>query len=472
MNNFLKNWLLWLSLIVPVLSGCSLIPEYKRPPSPVSTEWPTGKAYEERKTGDMTLQANKLAWKTFFTDANLQEIISLALQNNRDLRLAALNMEKARALYGIQRAELLPSVQGVGAVNKQRLPPDLSTTGSPMIVEQDSVTVGFSAWELDFFGRIRSLAKRAQEEFLATDEARRSAQILLISSVATVYLTLATDRENLKLSISTLETQEGNYKIIRKRFEVGIASELDLKRAQSQVDTARGDVARYTQLEALDKNALDLLAGYPVPPELLPADLAGVKPLKEISPGLSSDVLLERPDVLASEHQLKAANANIGAARAAFFPSIALTTGIGTASADLSGLFKGGSGTWSFIPQISIPIFDPRVWSAYEFTKVEREIALTQYEKTIQEAFKEVADALAVRGTVNQRIDAQKSLVEAFEASYQLSNKRYMKGIENYLSVLDAQRSLLNAQQGLILLQLLQLNNHVTLYKVLGGGAF
>ncbi|HMK65937.1 MAG TPA: efflux transporter outer membrane subunit [Thermodesulfobacteriota bacterium] len=470
MNKLFKKWFYLFSFIFPLLCGCSLIPEYQRPPSPVSAEWPTGKAYEGTENGDTQWKAEKLPWKNFFTDASLQEIIGLALQNNRDLRLAALNMERARALYGIQRAELLPSVQGVGVVSKQRLPADLSSTGSPMIAEQDSVTVGFIGWEIDFFGRIRSLATRAREEYLATDEARRSAQILLISSVGTVYLTLAADRENLKLAVSTLETQEGNYKIIRKRFEVGIANELDLKRAQSQVDTARGDVARYTQLEALDINALDLLAGTVVPPRLLPTDLAGVKPLREITPGLSSAVLLERPDVLASEHQLKAANANIGAARAAFFPSIALTTGIGTASADLSGLFKGGSTAWSFIPQISIPIFDPRVWSAYEFTKVEREIALTQYERTIQEAFREVADALAVKGTVNQRIEAQKSLVEAFESAYRLSDKRYMKGIENYLSVLDAQRSLLNAQQGLILLQLLQLNNHVTLYKVLGGG--
>ena len=311
-----------------------------------------------------------------------------------------------------------------------------------MTAEQYSVNLGISSWEIDFFGRIRSLKDRALEEYLATDQARRSAQILLVSSVANAYLALAADRENLKLAASTLETQEASYKLIRKRYDVGLASELDLRRAQSQVDTARGDVARYTQLAAQDENALNLLVGSPVPPALLPAELGSVSPPKEISPGLSSEVLLRRPDVLAAEHRLKAANANIGAARAAFFPRISLTTAIGTASADLSGLFKSGSGTWSFAPQIVMPIFDARTWSAYDVTKVEKEISVAQYEKAIQTAFREVADALAVRGTVNQQIAAQQSLVDAVAETYRLSNARYTKGIDSYLGVLDAQRSL------------------------------
>jgi multidrug efflux system outer membrane protein len=257
--------------------------------------------------------------------------------------------------------------------------------------------------------------------------------------------------------------------LIRKRQDVGLASELDLRRAQSQVDTARVDVARYTQLVAQDENALNLLVGSPMPQELLPADLVSVSPPKEVSPGLSSEVLLRRPDVLAAEHQLKAANANIGAARAAFFPRISLTTAIGTASADLSGLFKFGQGTWLFAPQIIMPIFDARTWSAYDVTKVEREISVAQYEKVIQTAFREVADALAVRGTVNQQIAAQQSLVDAVAETYRLSNARYTKGIDSYLSVLDAQRSLYGAQQGLIVLRLARLVNTVALYKVLGG---
>ena len=259
--------------------------------------------------------------------------------------------------------------------------------------------------------------------------------------------------------------------MIQKRHEVGLVSELDLRRAQSQVETARRDIAVYTQLAAQDENALNLLVGSPLPQSLLPLELSSVSPPQEVSPGLTSEVLLRRPDVLAAEHRLKAANANIGAARAAFFPRISLTTAIGTASADLSGLFQSGSGTWSFIPQITLPVFDARTWSAYEVTKVEREISLAQYEKTIQTAFREVADALALRGTVNQQIASQQSLVDAVAETYRLSDARYNKGLDSYLGVLDAQRSLYAAQQGLIVLRLARLINRVTLYKVLDWGS-
>ena len=332
-------------------------------------------------------------------------------------------------------------------MSKQGIPADLSTTGYAMTSVQYSVNLGITSWEIDFFGRIRSLKDQALEEYLATEDARSSAQISLVSAVAQAYLTLAADRENFKLVASTLEAQEASYKLIRKRYDVGLSSELDLLRAQSQVDTARGDVARYTQLTAQDENALNLLVGSPLPQEILPSDLGSVNPPKEISPGLSSELLLRRPDVLAAEHQLKAANANIGAARAAFFPRISLTTAIGTASADLSGLFKSGQGTWLFAPQIVMPIFDARTWSAYDVTKVEKEISIAQYEKVIQTAFREVADALAVRGTVNQQIAAQQSLVDAVAETYRLSHARYTKGIDSYLSVLDAQRSLYGASR-------------------------
>ena len=466
-----RNWFLLLGVIVTLLGGCTLAPQYRRPASPVPANWPTGAAYNETKTAASAATVPALPWREFFTDERLQKIIGIALNNNRDLRLAALNVEKARALYGIQRAELLPTVNAVGSGTIERVPADLSTTGSAMTAEQYSVNLGISSWEIDFFGRIRSLKDRALEEYIATDQARRSAQIMLVSAVANAYLTLAADRENLKLVASTLETQEASYKLIWKRYDVGLASELDLRRAQSQVDAARGDVARYTQLAAQDENVLNLLVGSPMPRALLPAELGSVSHPKEISPGLSSELLLQRPDVLAAEHQLKAVNANIGAARAAFFPRISLTTAIGTASADLSGLFKSGQGTWSFAPQIIIPIFDARTWSAYDVTKVEREISVAQYEKVIQTAFREVADALAVRGTVNQQIAAQQSLVNAVAETYRLSNARYIKGIDSYLSVLDAQRSLYAAQQGLIALHLFRFTNLVTLYKVLGGGA-
>jgi multidrug efflux system outer membrane protein len=447
-----------------------MAPEYKRPASPVPADWPKGAAYQETKTASGVSTASELKWQEFFTDEKLQKIITTALKNNRDLRLAALNVERARALYGIQRAELLPAVNAVGSGSKQRVPADLSTTGNAMTVEQYGVNLGISSWEIDFFGRIRSLKDRALEEYLATDQARRSAQILLVSAVANTYLSLAADRENLKLAESTLETQQAAYRLIRRRCDVGLTSELDLHRAQSQVDIARVDAARYTQLVAQDENALNLLVGSPAPGELLPTELDSVSPPREISPGKPSEALLLRPDILAAEHRLKASNANIGAARAAFFPRISLTTAIGTASAELSGLFKSGSDTWSFAPQIVLPIFDARMWSAYDATKVEREITLAQYEKAIQTAFREVADALAVRGTVDQQIAAQQSLVNAVAETYRLSNARYTKGIDSYLGVLDAQRSLYGAQQGLIALRLAGFTNRVTLYKVLGGG--
>jgi multidrug efflux system outer membrane protein len=456
--------------IIALLGGCTLAPKYTRPASPVPADWPTGAAYDETKHAASAPAAAELPWREFFTDERLQQIIGIALNNNRDLRLAALNVERARAYYGIQRAELLPTVQAVGSGSRERVPADLSSTGSARTSERYSVNLGITSWEIDFFGRIRSLKDRALEEYLATDEARRSAQILLVSTAAQAYLALAADREALKLVASTLETQEASYQLIRKRRDVGIASELELRQAQSQVDIAQGEVARYTQQAAQDENALNLLVGSPVPLALLPAALDSVASLKEISPGLSSEQLLRRPDVLTAEHRLKAANANIGAARAAFFPRISLTTAIGTASADLSGLFQSGQGTWSFAPQIGLSIFDARMWSAYDVTKVEREISVAQYEKAIQTAFREVADALAVRGTVNRRIAAQQSLVDAAAETYRLSRMRYIQGIDSYLGVLDAQRSLYGAQQGLIALRLAGIVNQVTLYRVLGGG--
>jgi multidrug efflux system outer membrane protein len=466
-----RKWFLLLGIIVFLLGGCTLAPKYTRPDAPVPAQWPTGAAYKETKSAASAAPAaSELPWREFITDERLQKIIETALNNNRDLRVAALNVERARALYGISRASLLPSVNAVGLMSKQLIPADLSTTGSAITAEQYSVNLGIISWEIDFFGRIRSLKDKALEEYLATDQARRSAQIILVSTVTQAYLTLAADRETLKLVASTLEAQEASYKLIRKRYDVGLTSELDVLRAQSQADIARGDVARYTQLTAQDENALNLLVGFPMQQEFLPSDLSSVSPPQEISPGLSSELLLRRPDVLAAEHQLKAANANIGAARAAFFPQISLTTAIGTASANLSGLFKAGQGTWLFAPQIIMPIFDARMWSAYDVTKVEKEISLAQYEKAIQAAFREVADALAVRGTVNQQIAAQQSLVDAFAETYRLSTLRYEKGIDNYLSVLDAQRSLYGAQQGLIVLRLARINNTVTLYKALGGG--
>lgn len=394
----------------------------------------------------------------------------MALTNNRDLRIAALNVERARALYGIQRATLWPVVNATGSASQQRIPADLSGSGKPVTPERFEVNLGVVAWEVDFFGRIRSLKDRTLQEYLATEQARRSAQILLVSSVAQAYLALAADRENLALSQTTLEAQRKSYDLIKRRFELGLLPELELLRAQTPLEVARRDVAIYTQQVAKDENALNLLAGSPVATELLPTGLSGLTPPMEVSAGLSSEVLLRRPDVLQAENQLKAANADIGAARAAFFPRISLTAAIGTASSELDGLFKSGSTVWSYAPEIVMPIFDARTWSAAKAASVQREIAVAQYEKAIQSAFREVADALAVRGTVDQQVAAQESLVKAFAETYRLANSRFDKGIDSYLGVLDAQRSLFAAQQVLVFLRLEKLTSQVRLYAVLGGG--
>jgi outer membrane protein, multidrug efflux system len=455
-----------------VFSGCaSMAPNYTRPDAPVPSAWPSGPAYKASTSGTGERSATDITWQEFFIDKQLQTLIALALENNRDLRIAALNIEKTRGLYRIQRAELLPSVNAGALFSKERVPGILSGSGKPITTELYNVNLGISSWELDLFGRIRSLKDAALQEYLATEQARRSTQISLVSEVANTYLTLAADREFLRLAQETLRAQEATYNLIRRRYEVGASSGLDLRQAQTRVDAARVDIPRYTAIVAGDENALMLLVGSPLPDGLLPTELSTVTVLQDISPGLPADVLQRRPDILQAENQLRAANANIGAARAAFFPRITLTTSIGTTSDQLSGLFNSGSETWSFVPRIVMPIFDARTRPAYDVAKVDREILLAQYEKAIQVAFREVADALAQRGTLGDQMAAQQSLVEATAESYRLSDVRYKNGIDSYLSVLDAQRSLYGAQQGLISVRLTGLTNLVTLYKVLGGGA-
>jgi multidrug efflux system outer membrane protein len=453
------------------LAGCSMAPSYTRPQPPVPADWPQGPPYRDAGPAPAAKPVSALGWRGFFTDPDLQTVIGMALEHNRDLRLAALNVERARGLYGIMRADLFPILEAVASGRKQRLPFTTSgDTGESVTTERYDVSLGATSWEIDFFGRIRSLKDQALEEYLATDQARRSVQILIVSDVANAYLLLAADRENLRLSESTLEAQRSAYDLVRRRFELGLASELDVHLAQMSVDTARVAVARYTQRAAQDENALDLLAGTPVPRRLLPVDLDSVRPPAEISAGMSSEVLLGRPDILAAEHLLKGANANIGAARAAFFPRISLTAAFGTASPELSGLFGSGSAAWTFSTEAALPIFDARTWPALAVSKVDREIAVARYERAIQNAFREVADALAVRGTVNKQIAARKSLVDASAQSYRLSTIRYEKGIDDYLGVLDAQRSLYVAQQALILVRLEGVANQVRLYATLGGG--
>lgn len=448
-----------------------MAPEYTRPDAPVPSEWPDGPAYKDSaaEPGDKT--AADIAWQEFFIDERLQKLIALALRNNRDLRIAALAIERSRALYRIERADLFPSVVAAGSGIEQRVPGSLSVTGQSRTVHHYSVDLGFSAYELDLFGRVRSLNNRALEEFFATEEARRSVQISLVAEVAGNYLTLAADKERLTIARDTYESQLASYNLIKRRFEAGASSELDLRQAQTSVDAARVDIARFTGQVAQDENALALVIGSPVPDDLVPSGLGPITGVKELSAGLPSDVLQRRPDIVQAEHLLKAANANIGAARAAFFPRITLTSIVGTASDQLSGLFGAGSAAWSFVPQITLPIFTAgRNRATLKATEVDRAIFLAQYEKAIQSAFREVADALAQRGTLGDQLEAQQSLTDATAESYRLSQARYSKGIASYLNVLDAQRSLYSAQQGLIGVRLSRLLNLVTLYKVLGGG--
>jgi len=466
-----KNTFLLLVGIALVPAGCTMAPKYTRPQPPVPAAWPAGASGQAIQPDANAPDAGQLRWREFFTDDKLQQLITTALTNNRDLRVAALNVEMARAEYGIQRGELLPTINATGQISKQRVPASFfGQRGGSITMEQDSVNLGVADWEIDFFGRIRSLKDAALAQYLGTEQARRGAQILLVSSVANAYLTLAADRESLAIAQTTLAAQQGTFNMIQRRHDLGLAADLDVQRAQTQVDGARRDIASFQQLIAQDVNALNLLLGAPAPDSLLPAELAGVVPPKEISAGLPSEVLLRRPDVLQAEDLLKAANADIGAARADFFPRISLTAAAGTGSGDLSGLFQAGSGTWSYAPQIVMPVFDARTWSAHKAANVQRDIAVTQYEKAIQSAFREVADALAMRGAADQQVEAQQSLVHAVSETYRLSNTRYDMGIDSYLSVLDAQRSLYAAQQALVTLRLARLATQVRLYAALGGG--
>ena len=451
--------------LAALLTGCAnLAPTYERPAAPVPPTFPdatpgTGAAADVR-------------WQDFFADARLQGLIELALANNRDLRVAVLNIEQARAQYRVQDAQTLPGVNASGGGSASRVPAGLSGTGAPVINRQYSANIGISAYELDLFGRVRSLSAQALEQYLATEEARRSTQISLVAEVANAYLSWAADIERLALARETLRSQSESYALTQRRFELGSTSALTLRQLQTSVDSARVDVAYYSGQLAQDRNALALLIGTSVPEALAPVALGDqLNALPELPAGLPSDLLLRRPDLLQSEHQLKARTANIGAARAAFYPRISLTATAGGSSAELSSLFKSGSSAWSFIPQISLPIFDGGSNRAnLDSAKAGRDIALAQYEKSIQTAFREVADALAQRGSIGDQLDAQRSLVEASGEALKLSEARFSRGVDSYLEVLDAQRSWYSARQTLIATRLARLSNGVSLYKVLGGG--
>jgi outer membrane protein, multidrug efflux system len=454
-----------------VLSGClNLAPDYQRPAAPIADNWPTGPAYSAHPNSPAATP-NHDDWRGFILDTKLQQLIDLALIHNRDLRVAALNIEKAQAQYRIQGALLFPRINAIGNETATLTPADLSPTQVARTTHNYNVGLGFSDYELDFFGRVRNLKEAALEQYLRTEAARRSTQISLIAQVASAYLNMAADQAHLALSENTFKDQQASFELNKRRFELGISSELDLSQAQSTLETARGDVARYTSLVAQDLNALTFLVGTAIPEDLLP-NVAVIEAdiLRETINGLPSDLLNNRPDIEEAEHQLKAANANIGVARAAFFPSITLTSSIGTASAELSGLFQSGSRTWLFAPQITLPIFDAGSNIAtLGVAKADRDIAVAQYEKAIQNAFREVANGLADRGTLHTQLEAQQALVNATANSARLSSARFQHGVDSYLAVLDSQRSLFAAEHTLINLKLAQKNNLLTLYKAFGG---
>ncbi len=461
----MKKSVLSLALLA-ALSGCSLIPEYQRPEAPVADSWPQGEAYAAQAG---TTAAPNLDWQTFFRDPALRRLIGLALENNRDLRIAALNVEAYSALYRVQRAELLPAASGDAGGTRSRLPGDLSQTGDSAITRQYSATLGV-AWEADLFGRLRSLREQALEQYFATEAAQRSVQVSLIASVANAWLNLQADQALLQVSRDTLKTYDESLALTQRSFEVGVASALELSQARSAVNTARVRIEQYTRLAAQDRNALIRLLGQSLPDDLPQPGLDGEQ-LAALPVGLPSDLLQQRPDILAAGYRLRAANASIGAARAAFFPRISLTGAAGSASRELSGLFDGGSGYWSFSPSISVPIFNAgQLRANLDYAEISRNIQVAEYEQAIQVAFREVADGLAARSTYARQLQAQRDLLQDSEDYYRLAERRYRTGIDSYLTLLDAQRQLFSVQQQLIGDRLAQLASEVDLFKALGGG--
>lgn len=462
-------------LAIP-LAGCTMAPRYERPTPQLPADWASGAPSQSQPQAQDQLQAQANAtlpdWRQVITDEPMTRVVELALEGNRDLRVAALKIEKAQAQYRIQRADLLPKINGTAGADMQRTPATLSGTGHPVTTRAYSVGLGFSSFELDLFGRIQSLKDAALEQYLSTEASRKSMELSLVAEVATAYLTLAADREHLALAQEILATERDSFEIVRQRFDFGVSNELDLSRARTTVDTARVQVAAYTAQVTADENLLALLVGMPLAPELLPAKtLAEVAPLLPVPAGLPSEVLTRRPDVQSAEHQLKSANANIGAARARHFPSISITGAFGSASNEIDGLFKTGSGLWSFAPQITLPIFQAGAISAgVKVAEADRDIMVAQYEKAVQTAFREVSDCLAQGTSLAEQVAAQSSLAEATGTGYELSTLRYEAGVDGFLSKLDAQRSHATARQGLISARLSRTSNILTLYKTLGGG--
>ena len=442
-----------------LLAACtSMAPKYERPAAPVAATWPQDASTEG------TPAAADIDWQSFFPDPRLGELIALALRGNRDLRVAVLAIEQARAQYQIRRADELPTV---GAqLSASRAP---NTSGH--LANTFTAGLALSSWEIDLFGRIASLSDAALAQYLATEEGRKAAQTSLVVAVANTWLSLVADEDLLEITRQTLATRQESLKLAKLRFDNGVTSELDYRQAESLTESARVVLAQLQRQRALDENTLVLLLGQPLPPSLQASAGIDAVTVPDVPAGMPSDLLVRRPDIRQSEQLLKAANANIGAARAAFFPRIALTASVGSASNELTGLFKSGSWGFTLAPSLLLPIFDAgRNQAGLQSATVGRDIAIAQYEKAIQVAFREVADALAGRSTLVDQLAAQRAVTAAETARLKLSDLRYTNGVASYLDLLDAQRSLFAAQQALVQTRLAQLQSQVTLYKALGGG--
>jgi multidrug efflux system outer membrane protein len=443
-------------LLAALLSACSLTPPLEIPAAPVSATYP-GQSASATASGQMP------AWDHFIADERLRGLIRLALQNNRDLRVASLNIEQVRAQYQVRQADELPTLNAVASANRQ-------PTASGGMSSVYTAGLAMSGWEIDFFGRLSSLKDAALAQFFASEEAQRSAQTSLVASVASTWLSLQTNEVLLALTKRTLVTREESLRLSKLRFDAGATSALDLRQAESLTAAARNTLAQQQRAKAQDINALTLLVGQPLPANLLP-DATVMAPFQAVPEGLPSELLVRRADIRQAEQAMVAANANIGAARAAFFPRIALTTSFGTVSNQLSGLLKDGSWGFSLAPQAMLPIFDlGRNQANLELAKVARATAVAQYEKSIQIAFREVADALIGRATLSEQLKAQEQQVQAETERYRLAELRYRNGVSSYMDVLDAQRSLFATQQARAQSRLAQLQNQVVLYKALGGG--
>lgn len=469
----MRRGALALVAVVALLAGCSLQPVYERPALPVAATYPTGDAYKSSTggSGSGTLPAVDIGWRDFLTDPRLQRLVEIALANNRDLRIAALNVAQVQAQYRIQRAAPFPQIGGFVNSSSLRTPASISPSGNATVNHPYSVGLS-AAWEIDFFGRLQSLSDQALQQYFASAQARKAVDILLVSEIADQYLTMLADDELLVVTQHTLESAQASYKLTLLQFQTGTGTELSVRQAETVVEQANANHAAQVRARAQAENALVLLLGQPLPSDLPPpVPLSSQALLADIPADLPSELLTRRPDIMQAEATLRGANANIGAARAAFFPTISLTGNLGTASSALSGLFKGGSLAWSFLPSITMPIFEAgQLQASLDVATVQKDINVAQYEKTIQTAFREVADGLAARGTYDDEVAAVERYTAAQQSALDLSDMRLRNGVDDYLSVLTAQTGLYNAQLTLVSTRLARLTNLVDLYQSLGGG--